>query len=509
MKVSIIDLSRNNEIKILNTRITSSVTIISGYYLTCSQEEDPIRVTRNKLEAEGLLEQPAYIIPSGELIEKHIFHLPKMPDKEIDKVLPRQIAQAKDTTETMIFSYMKNGSVEDRQVEKTEISAFFCPKSKMLDFLEHLKSEGIQPQKIIPEAQGLKTLVEMSSGGLSERSGVVVIDLMSNRISLNIFRNIYWGLEREFMFRMEAGDDLTDEDFSRISTELNRTFQYFKQRNRSYTVDHALIYGSSGNIDHLKNLISDNLAVQSTAIEPGFLKGKISMPSHLKDSREFASIFALPISTALSTLNKKCLDIFPMEFKEKAKLPFRLLGLAISAAVIAGILLGSTFYFENIKSSYKQDITKIKQTYQSLSKNVAIIDATKKSRASYFKQRYYIDSPLQYSYSVGDFIRKLSFIVSDGIELDELVIEPSGQNFTFLLSGRIKALDNIAAQSHFLEFYGALKEFDGIIRVDSSNVDINADKTNPVPQAASTPEASTEKKSTELFFSIDGEVEIQ
>ena len=183
----------------------------------------------------------------------------------------------------MVFNYINNGSVEERQVEKMEIAAFFSNKEKIFEFLNRLKSEGINPLKIIPEAQGLKTLMEINPALRTERSGIVLLDLMANRISMNIFKNQYWGLEREFMFRMDSEGDLDEEDFTRISTELTRTFQYFKQRNRSYIIEHVLIYGSSSNPDHLKNLINDNLPVTASIIKGGNLRGKASIPSHLRE----------------------------------------------------------------------------------------------------------------------------------------------------------------------------------------------------------------------------------
>ena len=54
MKALIIDLNSENVVKILNTRITSTVSVISGYYLTLGSEEDPVTVTSTKLRDEAL-----------------------------------------------------------------------------------------------------------------------------------------------------------------------------------------------------------------------------------------------------------------------------------------------------------------------------------------------------------------------------------------------------------------------------------------------------------------------
>lgn len=515
MKALIIDLSCVGEVKILNARITSTVSIISGYYLTLGEDDDPAVVTATKLRDEALIELPAYIIPPVKLVNKTNFALPKMPDKEIRKVLPREISSETSSSEPMIFSYFKNGTVEERQVEKMEVSAFYCPRQTMFDYLTHLKENGIKPVSIIPEMQGLKTLTEINPLLSGERSGVVFLELMDTRINLNIFKYRYWGLEREFMYRMgvtgeERSGDLSDEEFSRISTELNRTFQFFKQKNRGYTLDQVILYGTNDNIDPLKNLINDNLPVNAIAIQPEYFGGKVSFPSHLRDSREFISIFTLPIATALAVSGKKYVDVFPTEYKERARLGRRLLGFTISASIIGAILVAGFIYFEGIKGNYENDIEKIRRTYASLNTNAAQMVEIKKQRANFFMSRFYLDFPLRYSHGAANFIRKLSLISARGIRLTELELKPTGQTFTFKLAGHIKSEDNIGAQSRFLEFYRELRNFEDIIDATSSNVAVSPEGTlNPAEKTASAREKAppSGNKEVVLYFTINGEVE--
>lgn len=512
MKTLIIDLSRGSEVKILNAKVTHSVAITAGYFLGLTETDDPIEVVADKLKQENLLNLPAFIIPPEDMVEKHLFHFPKMPDKELRKVLPREIAGVRDTDDSVVFNYLENGTVEERQVQKIEIAAFFCGRDAMFEYINRFAEKGIQVKRVVPQAQGLKTIVELNPNLHKKKTGSVFIDLMSNRIDMNFFKEKYWGLERDFLFRVDSDDDLHDEDFTRISTELNRTFQFFKQRNRGHNLEQVVIYGSSGNIDHLKNLINDNLTVNAASITPEFFHGKASFPSHLKDSPEFISTFTLAIATGISATRKKYLDLFPEEYKEKAKLPSRLIGLTISTIIIGAIMFGSTVYFEGIKSNYTDDIAKIEETYNSLSKNAVTIDLTKKQRAAFYKHQYYRNHPTAYSFSAADFTRRLSLISSPEIELEEMVITPGSQSFKFVLSGSIKADDNIKAQNKFLQFFAALKRFDDIVQVDSSNVNVNpGEKPGTSRKTSRSPDSTTPpppEKEVELYFTISGEVEL-
>ena len=184
--------------------------------------------------------------------------------------------------------------------------------------------------------------------------------------------------------------------------------------------------------------------------------------------------------------------------KEKPEpLELRLKGLAIFAAIIAAILIVSTFYFQNIKSSYEKKIENIRETYLSLSKNADVIEETKRLRADFYKHRHYLDFPLKYSYSAANFVRKLSLIAAEAIELIEIEINPVNQGLTFSLRGQIKADNNIEARSKFLEFYQALKQFEDILHIESSKVNVKPGKKKP----------GTGEKQVELYFTINGEVE--
>lgn len=184
--------------------------------------------------------------------------------------------------------------------------------------------------------------------------------------------------------------------------------------------------------------------------------------------------------------------------KEKPEpLKRRSKGLAICAGIIAAILIGSTFYFQNIKDSYQKKIENIRETYLSLSKSADVIEETKGLRADFYKHRHYLDFPLKYSYCAANFVRKLSLIAIEAIELMEIEINPVNQGLTFSLRGRIKADNNIEARSKYLEFYQGLRQFEDILHMESPKVKVKPGEKPLGPGG----------KQVELYFTIKGEVE--
>lgn len=180
------------------------------------------------------------------------------------------------------------------------------------------------------------------------------------------------------------------------------------------------------------------------------------------------------------------------EFKKKSKHPGRFIVTGIFAVVIAAVLIAGAFHFERIKNRYKQEIAKVEKTYIPLSKNAALTEDTKKKRGDFYKRRFYIDFPLQYSYAAANFIREITLIAAREIQFSEIEIQPTIQTFTFLLTGYIRTDDKIKAQSMLLKFRQTLSRYYEILHIESS-----------------TSKPGTAQKQVELYFTIQGEVEPQ
>jgi hypothetical protein len=180
------------------------------------------------------------------------------------------------------------------------------------------------------------------------------------------------------------------------------------------------------------------------------------------------------------------------DFKNKAKRPGRFLVTGIFAVVIAAVLIAGAFHFEPIKNKYKQEIAKVEKTYVPLSKNAALTENTKKKRAEFYKRRFYIDFPLQYSYAAANFIRKITLIAAREIQFNEIEIQPGNQTFTFLLTGYVKTENKTKARTILSKFHQTLSRYYEILHIESS-----------------TSKPGTAQKQVELYFTIQGEVEPQ
>ncbi|NIM84639.1 MAG: hypothetical protein GTO45_39135 [Candidatus Aminicenantes bacterium] len=180
------------------------------------------------------------------------------------------------------------------------------------------------------------------------------------------------------------------------------------------------------------------------------------------------------------------------EIKKKARRPRRFIVTGIFAVLITAVLTAGAFHFERIKNKYKQEIAKVEKTYVPLSKNAAQTEDTKKKRVDFYKRRFYIDFPLQYSYAAANLIRKITLIAAEEIQFSEIEIQPGNQTVTFLLTGYVKTDNKIKARTILLKFRQTLSRFAEVLHIETP-----------------TSKAGTAEKQVELYFTIHGEVEPQ
>lgn len=441
MKTVFVDLSNNAEIKILNTNIKKSLHIVSAYYIKGHTDKDPIETINNKLVEEKLTKIPIVIIPPRSIMNYHIFYFPPMPDKEVRKILPREIGRYLDSTENIIFDFKIGSTVIDKTEKKKEIITYYIKKKEIWDLLESFKQKGLQVTKIIPEIQSIGAYIkeEVLVSDLESKNGIVSVEMTANKINMNIFNKNIWSLNREFPFKVDSSESIESNDFSRISTEFSRTFQYFKQKNKNVTIDEAIVFGSNPDINILNDFINSNQPINSTLISLIKSKSVIEFPKNLKDKNEFLSIFFISIETANSIIRKDFIDLYPQEFIQKEKFPKQIIFFSIIGIIILitlSILI--TFYLKQ-KNTYKADLTKYEKEFKKLQVQINQIERIRKKRKKFYETIILLETPKKTSYQISDFIRNLSLIITKDlqIKIQKLHIIPDDEKLNFIISGKL------------------------------------------------------------------------
>ncbi|MCK4766419.1 MAG: hypothetical protein KAW12_29760 [Candidatus Aminicenantes bacterium] len=177
-------------------------------------------------------------------------------------------------------------------------------------------------------------------------------------------------------------------------------------------------------------------------------------------------------------------------YTEKKSRGGRYVGLKIFSGIVSVALIAATIHIQGVKNVHKKELVKISLQFQDLNEQVSQIENTKKKRSDFFKNKFLIDYPPRYSFAVSDFTRRLSLTAPGGMKFDSMEIRPGPRNFTFSLSGRVKPAESGKMNRLFFEFYRELESFDNLMHVVPSKKEVDAAGRG-------------------LFFSIDGEVEVE
>jgi len=466
VKVLYIDFSNSSEIKILNTRTKKSLEIISAYYIPVFEETDAIETAAQKLKDEKLLGIPAIIIPPRSITNYNTFSFPSIPEKELRKVLPREIQKHTDSTDEIIFDFKIGSTFIKKNENKLDVITYFMTKKDIWTLLEALKTNGIIPIKIVPEVQSIESFIKNSFLPQIKDStnGIVVIDMMANKINMNIFNKNSWSLNREFPFKVESSASIDDKDFSRISTEFSRTFQYFKQKNKSVSIDEAIIYGSNESIEVLADFINENQPLNPNLINNIKTNCEIIFPPNLENKNEFLSIFFITIATANSIIRKDFIDLYPKEFIEKEKLPKQILIFSLIGLAVFIILAVLTTFSLTQKNEYKDELKKIEKEFNFLQSQIDQIKEIRIKRKDYYEKIIIMEKPQKVSFQITDFIRKLSLIINLElpIEITKLNIIPKENEISFTLNGKLFSDSINGSLTTFDTFLKKIKALQGI-----------------------------------------------
>jgi len=199
------------------------------------------------------------------------------------------------------------------------------------------------------------------------------------------------------------------------------------------------------------------------------------------------------------------LDLFPAGFEDRKQKSRRRIFSILALGTLLVALAGTTFYFEGIKNSYRQEVKKTQAAYFGLDRRVAEIEAVKEKRADVFRIRQFIDGPRRYADSLAELVREITLAATEDLRIDEFSAEPAGETARFTLRGVFQASDGITAQSAFLRFFGRLKEIGGVVDLLSGEVKI----APPPPAGETTAETVGVPAPLELRFQLTGQLELE
>lgn len=507
MKAVIVDMSNPRWLRLLGVSTGKIRKLLWYDVLDLNEGQAPTwEMLRGEIDKYGAGGWPLCWIPGRDLVGAAVLNLPPIPRREVAKVLPREVAQVTEATQELATSFIWGDQIEEKGLMKQEVTAAYMPKALLYDNLDQMRAAGLVPKWVLPEMAGHLQLLESLKAGIKETlSGTVLFELGSTKIAMTIYRGLSWGLERVFTYRHEESGALSEDELSKISVELNRTLQFFKQRFRRVNVDRLVIYGENENQDQVAEHIKSGHALHVIPAAQAVFTERVDLSVAGEKAPSCLSFNLIPLHLMAALEGRSDLNLIPVHYLEKDRVRSRMIGFGISYSVVAGLLVAASFFFLSVKGDYHRQIDTLRLTVnQQTEKNEQMVQIRNK-RSFFYQWEYFRLWPRRYTGMCTDFIRQLTLMVNPEIHLSDLVVDPGTHGATFLLKGHISVADSIAAQSIFLAFFDQIKALPYMSTLDSANVKVNAAKEGSLP--GYTAESLSGRSTVELFFSINGEME--
>lgn len=507
MKAVVVDMGNPSRMRVMavSTGKTARLLWLENHHLR-EHEGDIWDLLKKILQDHSAMDLPLCWIPGRDQVGAAVLALPPIPRREIAKILPREVGQLTEASQELATAFILGEKIEEKGAFKQEVISTYMPQALLYDSLDRMKALGFAPRWVLPELAGhLQLLGNIKKTIREPLSGTVLFEVDASKVAMTIYRGESWGLERVFTYRHDEDGGVGEEDLSRISVELNRTLQFFKQRFRRANVDRLVIFGSSSKQDQIAEHIRTNHALHVVTAEQVFSSERVDLSVLGETAPEILPSILTALNILPSLTGSSELDLFPAGYVDRDRLRSRIVGLGISYALVTSLLAVATVYLLGVRNEYRQQIHELSRTVsQQEAQNVQLV-STRKKRAFYYQWEHFKLWPKRYTAISTDFIRQLTLMVTPEIGLSEIVVDPRPHGAAFVLKGHISVADSIAAQSIFIHFFDQIKSHPRIISLDSSNVKVNA--AREATGKSYTTEALPKKSEVELYFSINGEVE--
>lgn len=506
MKAVIADLSNPGLVRVIGFSSGKVPRLLWHETKGFAEDGDPWQLLKEMLAVRSADRWPLCWIPSREETGTAILNLPPIPRKEIAKILSRELGRLTESSRELAGAFVLGERIEEKGALKQEVIASYMPKSSLYEALDRMRALGLSPRWVLPETAGQLQLLGALGKTIPEGlSGTVLFKAGQTRIAMTIYRGTNWGLERVFTYRQQEGQEISEDDLSRISVEITRTLQFFKQRFRGVNVDRLVISGPREVQDRIGEHIRSAHALHVLMAGDLLAGNRIDLGPEGGREADYlgeASV-ALHLIPILGRGND--LDLFPGGYIERERMRSRLIGLGVSYALITLLLAVATFYLLGVKGDYRRQMEGLQRVVRHQEAQNEQLVKTRKRRIFFYQWEHFKLWPRRYAALGTDFVRRLTLMATPEIALSELTLEPRTHGAAFVLKGNISVADSIAAQSIFIRFFDQIKAWPEVLDLDSANVKVNASRE--AAGRSYSAQALPEESSVELYFSINGELE--
>ncbi len=511
MKKYLVMEYHGGELKLLEVKKTRKRYEIKKYLkFTVYDEDNPEQEIKIRLKKEGIKADKVIFILNSSLVKNVIRSFPKIPQKELKLIIDREVKkEAKD--EKIFYDFIPLEEKKERDTTKKEILVSVAPQDLIWKAFSFLR--GIEKSPIIITSFYQSFILGRRLLKIEEKDKTFgILNIHMKKSSFLIFKGgSEYVLERDII--SVSGEEINPDTIETLLMEINRTIQYFKQKNRGYELSSIYITGTINNIEEVSSALNEMLPfiVQPIPVNKVLNFLKITIEENLSPYSFLSEFFTLFGGIFIPDAKDK-INLLPSYYYEKEAYKTRLLTFLITTTLLFGILLTSSFFIKRTKDSVEKDLEQQKIALDKIKSRMQAIEEIKHKREKYHNALLILGNSKKAVEKIILFFNFLTLNTPDGIHLKTADIDKEGAGYEIILTGVTDSVAPFMSNELFKIFYDKLSSFPYVSKISFSlqQKEVNKDNvikktmnfTTNITENIISPEKTEKMKKQVLFFEI-------
>lgn len=432
-----------------------------------SEEKAADRI-RETLDRQGFTTRKVNVALSGSILDHRTIILPFMSKADMRMVLKREIKkESKIPVSDLSFDTWITGEVEERGVKKRELLAVTVLRREVDAVIKLVKESGLDPQVLTTSSLALLNGLGMLEQRQREKVVSFIFLGVKNCIitvledgKLRFSRVFSVGLtksgemEGDGTVSPEEGNDI----LSRLITEVNRSFFYYKQHFRGRPPDRIILGGNIDERNKIKIALEGELGMEVAAFNPG---DNLDCSSLQEKSEEFLKLlpyYSISLGAGFRGLKDIDINFLPLSMQQRKQLIAKQVTVGIAAGIASILVVGGYIGLSGSLDYYQETLFRKKNIWGSLQGETEALLRAKENRVLHQERIFLLGGDLWKSSLWKGRLKALSLLVPDEMIFEFFLAKKEGERLTVTIKGRVIADNAAHSQAVFNRFYRQLKD---------------------------------------------------
>jgi hypothetical protein len=402
------------------------------------------------------------IVMNSPLIRHQVLGIPHLSAAERKKVLQHEMKHSMESGETPgRISHWSLGKTKEQNAVKEHVLCAELNRSVADDLIAAAQEMKFNLIGFTSHAQMAFHLLKECRGG--NKLNIALLEVGDREGNITLFQSNIWNMERHFLVGgISASSDpkiLSVADSEKLTLEVSRAIQYFKQKVRNESINHIFLYGAAPQAAAIKALLESSFRIP-VALLTQKAKKFVSLTAE-QDRDEVLPLYTIAHAAALNAHFEKYICFLPPEWNEGKHAKSRQLAL-VSAAVIFYALLGGVVYVLNRETAKIAKITVREQS----SAQIALLEVNtgQPNQQLQISRRFALatersDSWLRDKHRiVAELARELAVSTPSQMRITALDVTEKGNAWQVKLQAEIYSSNGSSSQQLFLKFQEQMRQ---------------------------------------------------